>query len=71
MAATVCWHCRCPRTRRCERRLRAQNAAENSWFVMNDDQAAAEVAKMPNVKELWAKQGTTFTTRSMFPLCCP
>ncbi len=44
----------------------------NILVVMTDDQAAADVAKMPNVKRLLARQGTTFSnTIDSFPLCCP
>ena len=39
---------------------------------MTDDQAQADVAHMPNVKRLLAKQGTTFADAvDSFPLCCP
>jgi arylsulfatase A-like enzyme len=39
---------------------------------MTDDQAAADLAKMPNVHKLLAKQGTTFSNAvDSFPLCCP
>jgi N-acetylglucosamine-6-sulfatase len=44
----------------------------NILVVMTDDQAQADVAKMPNVKRLLAKQGTTFADAiDSFPLCCP
>src|SRR3954447_7613342 len=40
--------------------------------VMTHDQAAADLAQMPNVKKLLARQGTTFTNAiDSFPLCCP
>ena len=39
---------------------------------MTDDQAAADVARMPNVRRLLAAQGTTFADAvDSFPLCCP
>jgi N-acetylglucosamine-6-sulfatase len=44
----------------------------NILVVMTDDQAQADVAKMPNVKRLLAKRGTTFADAvDSFPLCCP
>lgn len=44
----------------------------NILVVMTDDQAKADVAKMPNVKRLLAKRGTTFADAiDSFPLCCP
>ncbi len=44
----------------------------NILVVMTDDQAAADVAKLPNVRRLLARQGTTFSnTVDSFPLCCP
>src|SRR3954463_5852258 len=44
----------------------------NILVVMTDDQAQADVAKMPNVKSLLAAQGTTFADAvDSFPLCCP
>ena len=44
----------------------------NILVVMTDDQAAADVAQMPNVRKLLAKQGTTFANAvDSFPLCCP
>src|SRR5437763_1835757 len=44
----------------------------NILVVMTDDQAAADVAQMPNVRRLIAKQGTTFANAvDSFPLCCP
>jgi N-acetylglucosamine-6-sulfatase len=44
----------------------------NILVVMTDDQAAADVAQMPNVKRLLAKRGTTFADAiDSFPLCCP
>jgi N-acetylglucosamine-6-sulfatase len=44
----------------------------NILVVMTDDQAQADVAHMPNVKRLLAKQGTTFADAiDSFPLCCP
>ena len=44
----------------------------NILVVMTDDQSAADVAKMPNVRRLLAAQGTSFSnTVDSFPLCCP
>jgi N-acetylglucosamine-6-sulfatase len=44
----------------------------NILVVMTDDQAAADVAQMPNVKRLLAARGTTFADAiDSFPLCCP
>ena len=44
----------------------------NILVVMTDDQAQADVAHMPNVKRLLARQGTTFADAvDSFPLCCP
>ena len=39
---------------------------------MTDDMASTDVALMPKVKKLLAKQGTTFADAvDDFPLCCP
>src|SRR3954469_21270336 len=44
----------------------------NILVVMTDDQALTDVAHMPNVKRLLARQGTTFADAvDSFPLCCP
>jgi N-acetylglucosamine-6-sulfatase len=44
----------------------------NILVVMTDDQALADVAKMPNVRRLLTAQGTTFADAiDSFPLCCP
>src|SRR5436190_443376 len=44
----------------------------NILVVMTDDQALTDVAQMPNVKRLLARQGTTFADAiDSFPLCCP
>src|SRR3954469_8106362 len=44
----------------------------NILVVMTDDQAKADVSKMPNVKRLLAKRGNTFADAiDFFPLCCP
>src|SRR4051794_2836090 len=44
----------------------------NILVVMTDDQAAADLAQMPNVRKLLVKQGTRFTNAvDSFPLCCP
>jgi arylsulfatase A-like enzyme len=51
---------------------KAKDGRPNILVVMTDDQAAADLAKMPNVHRLLAKQGTNFTnTVDSFPLCCP
>jgi N-acetylglucosamine-6-sulfatase len=39
-----------------------QAGRPNILVVMTDGQAAADVAKMPNVKRLLARRGTTFIT---------
>src|SRR4051812_31166913 len=50
----------------------AKDGRPNILVVMTDDQAAADVAKMPNVRRFLASQGTTFAdTVDSFPLCCP
>ena len=50
----------------------AKDGRPNILVVMTDDQAAADVAHMPNVKRLLAKRGTTFADAvDSFPLCCP
>jgi arylsulfatase A-like enzyme len=50
----------------------AKDGRPNILVVMTDDQAAADLAKMPNVRRLLAQQGTKFTnTVDSFPLCCP
>jgi N-acetylglucosamine-6-sulfatase len=50
----------------------AKDGRPNILVVMTDDQAAADLAKMPNVRRLLAKQGTSFSnTVDSFPLCCP
>ncbi len=50
----------------------AKDGRPNILVVMTDDQAAADVAQMPNVKRLLAAQGTTFADAiDSFPLCCP
>ena len=44
----------------------------NILVVMTDDEALSDVAQMPNVKRLLARQGTTFADAvDSFPLCCP
>ena len=44
----------------------------NILVVMTDDMAATDLAMMPNVQRLLAKQGTTFDNAiTSFPLCCP
>jgi N-acetylglucosamine-6-sulfatase len=55
---------------------RRENAGKdgrpNILVVMTDDESAADVATMPNVKRLLAKRGTTFADAvDSFPLCCP
>ncbi|HEY0633439.1 MAG TPA: sulfatase [Thermoleophilaceae bacterium] len=50
----------------------SKDGRPNILVVMTDDQAAADLAKMPNVRRLLAEQGTSFTnTVDSFPLCCP
>jgi N-acetylglucosamine-6-sulfatase len=50
----------------------AKDGRPNILVVMTDDQAAADVAKMPNVRRLLAERGTTFANAvDSFPLCCP
>jgi N-acetylglucosamine-6-sulfatase len=50
----------------------ARDGRPNILVVMTDDQSAADVAQMPNVRRLLAAQGTTFTNAvDSFPLCCP
>ena len=44
----------------------------NILVVMTDDMAATDLAMMPNVQRLLARQGTTFDNAiTSFPLCCP
>jgi arylsulfatase A-like enzyme len=50
----------------------AKDGRPNILVVMTDDQSVADVAKMPNVRRLLARQGTTFSNAvDSFPLCCP
>jgi N-acetylglucosamine-6-sulfatase len=50
----------------------ARDGRPNILVVMTDDQAAADLAKMPNVRRLLAAQGTSFSNAvDSFPLCCP
>ena len=50
----------------------AGDGRPNILVVMTDDQAAADVARMPNVRRLLAARGTTFADAiDSFPLCCP
>src|SRR6476469_5080074 len=50
----------------------ARAGRPNILVVITDDEAKADVAGMPNVKKLLARQGTTFTQAvDSFPLCCP
>jgi N-acetylglucosamine-6-sulfatase len=50
----------------------SKDGRPNILVVMTDDQAAADVAEMPNVKRLLAARGTTFADAiDSFPLCCP
>jgi N-acetylglucosamine-6-sulfatase len=72
MAATVCLALSLPSNAGARTAAAATDGRPNILVVMTDDQAAADVAKMPNVKKLLAKQGTTFTNAvDSFPLCCP
>ena len=51
---------------------RATDGRPNVLVVMTDDMAASDLAKMPNVRRLLVRQGTTFTDAvDSFPLCCP
>ena len=44
----------------------------NIVVIMTDDQAAAELVHMPNVKKLLTDRGTSFSDAvDSFPLCCP
>jgi arylsulfatase A-like enzyme len=50
----------------------ARDGRPNILVVMTDDQAVADVARMPNVRRLLAAQGTSFSNAvDSFPLCCP
>src|SRR2546423_1636504 len=50
----------------------ARDGRPNILVVMTDDQALADVAKMPNVQRLLADKGTSFADAvDSFPLCCP
>src|ERR687895_1011965 len=50
----------------------AKDGRPNILVVMTDDQAATDVARMPNVRRLLAARGTTFADAvDSFPLCCP
>ncbi|MQA74651.1 MAG: sulfatase-like hydrolase/transferase, partial [Solirubrobacterales bacterium] len=50
----------------------AKDGRPNILVVMTDDMAAGDVALMPNVRRLLARQGTTFADAvDSFPLCCP
>ncbi|MEA2340957.1 MAG: N-acetylglucosamine-6-sulfatase, partial [Solirubrobacteraceae bacterium] len=50
----------------------AKDGRPNILVVMTDDQAAADVQHMPNVKRLLAARGTSFANAvDSFPLCCP
>ncbi len=44
----------------------------NIVVIMTDDQAAADLVHMPNVKKLLTDRGTSFSDAvDSFPLCCP
>jgi arylsulfatase A-like enzyme len=50
----------------------ATDGRPNILVVMTDDQNVADLAKMPNVRRLLARQGTSFSNAvDTFPLCCP
>jgi arylsulfatase A-like enzyme len=50
----------------------AKDGRPNILVVMTDDQNVNDIAHMPNVRKLLARQGTTFTNAvDSFPLCCP
>jgi arylsulfatase A-like enzyme len=45
---------------------------DNVIFILTDDQAASELASMPNTQSLIGGQGVTFTRAFVpYPLCCP
>jgi N-acetylglucosamine-6-sulfatase len=45
---------------------------DNVIFILTDDQAATELAAMPNTQALIGGQGMTFTRAYIpYPLCCP
>ena len=61
-----------PRAAEARPASRGKDGRPNILVVMTDDQAATDVAHMPNVKRLLAKHGTTFADAvDSFPLCCP
>jgi N-acetylglucosamine-6-sulfatase len=50
----------------------AKDGRPNVLLVMTDDQAAADIAAMPNVRRLLVRRGTSFSDAiTSFPLCCP
>jgi arylsulfatase A-like enzyme len=50
----------------------AADPRPNVIVIMTDDQDAASLSVMPNVRRLLAEQGTTYTTSLVgYPLCCP
>jgi arylsulfatase A-like enzyme len=51
---------------------RASNGPPSIVVLMTDDQTAASLAFMPNVRRLLVDHGTTFTDYfAAYPLCCP
>lgn len=45
---------------------------DNVIFILTDDQAASEIAAMPNTQTMVGGQGITFTRAYIpYPLCCP
>ena len=45
---------------------------DNVIFILTDDQAATELASMPNTLSLIGGKGITFTRAFVpYPLCCP
>jgi arylsulfatase A-like enzyme len=50
----------------------SKDGRPNILVVMTDDMAAADLAKMPNVRKLLVDQGTSFSDAvDSYPLCCP
>ncbi len=50
----------------------ARDGRPNVLVIMTDDQAAADVRYMTNVRRLLVAKGTTFSNAiTSFPLCCP
>jgi arylsulfatase A-like enzyme len=61
-----------PAAAEARRAAAAGDGRPNILVVMTDDQALADVAKMPNVRRYLAAKGTSFSNAvDSFPLCCP